>query len=75
MSDLPGLDLDEAVYIHELPKGRLAIQLCDPAKEGVDVLSVSSNDTNPHLYVRVGNERARQAVLRLAPEAIVTIIE
>ena len=68
-------DVNEAVYIHEPPKGRLAIQLCDLAKDGIDVLSVSSNDTDPHLYVRVGNERAKQAVLRLAPEAIVTIIE
>ena len=27
MSDLPGLDLDEAVYIHEPPLGRLAAAL------------------------------------------------
>lgn len=68
-------DVNEAAYTYEPPKGRLAIQLCALAKEGIDVLSVSSNDTDPNLYVRVLNERAKQDVLRLAPEAIVTIIE
>jgi len=33
MSDMD--DVNEAVYIHEPPKGRLAIQLCDLAPEAI----------------------------------------
>lgn len=68
-------ELNEALYIEEPPLSRLAMQICRLAREGEDVFSVNFSDTDSTLYVTVGTERAKQAVLRLAPEAIVAIIE
>jgi len=71
------MSVDETLAESWGPRARLAASICGLVRKpnGVCILGVNYNDTDPNLYVVVGDAKAAEAVRGVAPQAIVTVID